>query len=71
VISPELYHVNTVTGQATPIAPTSTFLTGAAVINGTLCAFQVKPATFTSDLVTLNLTDGSTAFVSNIVHRRH
>jgi len=61
VISPDLYQINPLTGHATVIAPTTVGLGGVANVNGTLYAF----GNATSQVVTLNLTNGDTTVVTN------
>jgi hypothetical protein len=61
VISPDLYQINPVTGQATLIGPTALTLGAATDVNGTVHAF----IDMSSEVATLNLTNGNTTFVSN------
>jgi hypothetical protein len=61
LVSPELYKINTTTGLATSIGPTTQGLEGIANVNGTLYAFNLP----LSQVVTLNLADGSTTYVSD------
>jgi hypothetical protein len=61
VISPDLYQINPVTGHATLIGPTALTLGAAADVNGTVYAF----IDMSSEVVTLNLANGNTSFVSN------
>jgi PEP-CTERM motif-containing protein len=61
LIAPELYEINTLTGLATSITPTTFGLEGIANVNGTLYAFDLP----LSSVVTLNLADGSTSHVSD------
>jgi PEP-CTERM motif len=61
LIAPELYKINTLTGLATSINPTAFGLEGIANVNGTLYAFDLP----LSSVVTLNLADGSTSYVSD------
>ena len=61
LIAPELYEINTLTGLATSISPTTFGLEGIANVNGTLYAFDLP----LGSVVTLNLADGSTSYVSD------
>lgn len=61
LIAPELYKIDTTTGLATSIGPTAQGLEGIANVNGTLYAFNLPLST----VVTLNLADGSTSYVSD------
>jgi hypothetical protein len=61
LIAPELYEINTLTGLATSINPTTFGLEGITNVNGTLYAFDLP----LSSVVTLNLADGSTSYVSD------
>jgi hypothetical protein len=61
LIAPELYKISTLTGLATSINPTAFGLEGIANVNGTLYAFDLP----LSSVVTLNLADGSTSYVSD------
>jgi hypothetical protein len=61
LIAPELYEINTLTGLATSISPTTFGLEGITNVNGTLYAFDLP----LSSVVTLNLADGSTTYVSD------
>jgi PEP-CTERM motif len=61
LIGPSLYEINTLTGLATTIAPTAFGLGAITNVNGTLYAFDLP----ISSVVTLNLTDGSTSYVSD------
>jgi len=61
VISPDLYQINPLTGHATVIAPTTVGLGAVANVNGTLYAFGDA----TSQVLTLNLTNGDTTVVTN------
>jgi hypothetical protein len=61
VISPDLYQIDPLTGQATVIAPTTLGLGAVANVNGTLYAFGNS----TSQVLTLNLTNGKTTVVTN------
>jgi hypothetical protein len=61
LIAPELYKIDTTTGLATSIGPTTQGLEGIANVNGTLYAFNLP----LSEVVTLNLADGSTSYVSD------
>jgi hypothetical protein len=61
VISPDLYQINPLTGHATLIGPTALTLGAAADVNGTVYAFE----NMTSQVVTLNLTNGNTSFAGN------
>jgi hypothetical protein len=62
LISPDLYQINPLTGQATVIAPTTVGLGAVANINGILYAFG-GPDTY--QVLTLNLTNGNTTVVTN------
>jgi hypothetical protein len=66
VINPELYQIDPTTGVATPIAPTSLHLNAAVDVSDTIYAFQGQPATFTADVLSLNLSNGNTALVSSV-----
>jgi hypothetical protein len=66
VISPKLYQIDPSTGLATLIGSTSLHLNAALDLNGSIYAFQGQPSTFTSDEGSLNLTTGSTTFLTQI-----
>jgi hypothetical protein len=61
VVTPELYRVNTLTGGATPIGPTDLGIGAVVALNGIYYAFD----DLTNQIESLNLTNGSTTFVSN------
>src|SRR5580698_5064915 len=61
VVAPELYRINTSTGVATPIGPTDLGIGAVVGVNGTYYAFD----DLTNQIESLNLTNGSTTFVSN------
>jgi PEP-CTERM motif len=61
LIAASLYQINTTTGLATTIASTAQGLSAITNINGTLYAFDLPLST----VVTLNLTNGSTSYVSD------
>ena len=61
VVTPTLYRVNTLTGGATPIGPTDLGIGAVVSVNGTFYAFD----DLTNQIESLNLTNGSTTFVSN------
>jgi hypothetical protein len=61
VISPDLYQINPLTGHATLIGPTALTLGAAIDLNGTVYAFIDS----SSEVVALDLANGSTSFVSN------
>jgi hypothetical protein len=60
-VAPELYKINTTTGLATSISPTVFGLEGITNVNGTIYAFDLPIGA----IVTLNLSDGSTNYVSD------
>jgi len=60
LIAPELYEINTLTGLATTITPTTLGLTTITNVNGTVFGFA-----FTGQVLNLNMTDGSTTYVSD------
>ncbi|MGI8745374.1 MAG: PEP-CTERM sorting domain-containing protein [Bryobacteraceae bacterium] len=62
VIPARLYQINPSTGLATVLAPTTLGLSAVVEVNGTIYAFNVA----TSQVVTLNLANGNTSFVSNL-----
>jgi len=66
VIPPELYEIDPATGGATPIAPTSLHLNAAVEAGGTVYAFQAQLATFTSDVLTLDLATGNTTLLAPV-----
>jgi hypothetical protein len=59
--APGLYQINTSTGLATSITPTTFGIAGITNVDGTLYAFDLP----TSSVVTLNLTNGTTSHVSD------
>jgi hypothetical protein len=61
LIGPSLYQINPLTGLATTIAPTAFGLGAITNVNGTLYAFDLS----LSSVVTLNLANESTSFVSD------
>lgn len=61
LIDPNIYRINTSTGAATLVTSTDFGLGTITNVNGTLYAFDLP----ISSIVTLNLADGSTTFVSN------
>jgi hypothetical protein len=61
LIAASLYQIDTVTGLATTIAPTSFGLGVITNVNGTLYAFDLP----TNQVLTLNAADGSTTFFSD------
>jgi PEP-CTERM motif len=61
VVAPELYRINTSTGGATPLGPTDLGIGAVVGVNGTYYAFD----DITNQIESLNLTNGSTTFVSN------
>ena len=61
LIAPQIYEINTSTGLATPITPTIYGLEGITNVNGTVYGFNLNLGT----VVTLNLADGSTSYVSD------
>ncbi len=61
VVSPDLYQINPLTGQATVIDPTTVGLGGVVNVDGTLYAFGDA----TSQVLTLDLTNGDTTVVTN------
>jgi PEP-CTERM motif len=62
VTAPNLYQIDPTTGVATLIAPTDLNLTTVANVNGTVYAFNA----LTSQVFTLDLTNGNTRFVSDL-----
>lgn len=62
VIPDNLYQIDPATGKSTLIAPTAFGLGAVVPLNGTAYGFNNA----TRQLVTLNLTNGSTTFVSNV-----
>ncbi|MEJ7606690.1 MAG: PEP-CTERM sorting domain-containing protein [Bryobacteraceae bacterium] len=62
VVPANLYRINPMTGLGTMIAPTSFNLSAAVNVNGTTYAFNA----LTNQVLTLNLTNGNTSFVSNL-----
>jgi PEP-CTERM motif len=60
LIAPELYKINTLTGLATTITPTTLGLITITNVNGTVFGFA-----FTGQVLNLNMTDGSTTYVSD------
>ncbi len=60
VIDPNLYQIDPITGLATLIGPTDLNLGAATDVNGTVYAFNDA----TSQVVTLNLANGQTTFVT-------
>jgi hypothetical protein len=62
VISPALYQIDPSTGHATPISSIDKDLITIVNVNGTVYAFSGA----TGEVLTLNLTNGQTTFVSNI-----
>jgi PEP-CTERM motif len=60
LVAPNIYQINTSTGAATVVASTDFGLGAITDVNGTLYAFDLP----ISSIVTLNLTDGSTTYVS-------
>jgi hypothetical protein len=61
LVAPALYQINTATGVATTLSATDFGLAGITDVAGTLYAFSLP----TSTVVTLNLADGSTSYVSD------
>jgi hypothetical protein len=61
LIAPTLYQIDTLTGLATTIAPTAFGLGSITDVDGTLYAFDLP----LGSVVTLNLADGSTSYVSD------
>ena len=61
LIGPSLYKIDTSNGLATTITPTAFGLGAITDVNGTLYAFDLP----LSSVVTLNLADGSTTYVSD------
>lgn len=61
LIAPNIYRINTSTGVATLVTPTDFGLGAITDVNGTLYAFDLP----ISSIVTLNLADGSTTYVSD------
>lgn len=61
LIAPMLYQINTTTGLASILSPTDFGLAGITDVDGTLYAFSLP----TSTIVTLDLANGSTAYVSD------
>ncbi len=61
VVSPNLYRIDPVTGIATLVGATEANLGAAVSVNGKVYAFN----NVTSQIVTLDVTNGSTTFVSN------
>jgi hypothetical protein len=66
VINPELYQIDPTTGAAIPLAPTSIHLNAAVDVSGVIYAFQGQPATFTADVLSLNLATGNTSLLSSV-----
>lgn len=64
VDTPELYQINTTTGVATSLDPTELGLGAAVSVNGTLYGFATG-YTGSNTMVSLNPTNGNTAFVTN------
>lgn len=62
VIAPALYQIDANTGQASRISSTEFGLVTVANINGTIYGFNGN----TNRIVTLNVTNGATTFVSNV-----
>jgi len=62
VDAPELYQINTTTGVATAVDPTTFGLGAAAWANGTLYAFDSAAS---NTVVSLNPANGNTAFIAN------
>ncbi len=62
VIPDSLYQIDPSTGMATLIGPTALNLTAAVDVSGTVYAFNGA----TSEIVTLNLTNGNTTFFSTV-----
>jgi hypothetical protein len=60
LIAPELYEINTLTGLATTITPTTSGLTTITNVNGTVFGFA-----FNGQVLNLNMADGSTTYVSD------
>jgi PEP-CTERM motif len=63
VVPPNLWRIDPSTGSATLIGPTSLNLDGGVEVNGKFYAFNLGSPT---QLVTVDLADGSTAFVTNV-----
>lgn len=61
LIDAELYKINTLTGLATAITPTAFGLSTITNVNGTVFGFDDA----TGQVLNLNMTDGSTTFVSD------
>jgi hypothetical protein len=61
LIAPELYEINTLTGLATTITPTTFGLTTITNVNGTVFGFDAN----TRQVLNLNMVDGSTTYVSD------
>lgn len=61
LIAANLYEIDTQTGLATTVAPTTFGLGAITNVNGTLYVFDLPD----SSLVTLNVTDGQTTYVSD------
>lgn len=62
VVAPALYQINPVTGIATRIAHTANTLSATVNVNGAVYAFNAQ----LGQVVTLDLTNGHTSFVSNL-----
>lgn len=62
VVPPNLYQINPGTGFATLTAPTALSLSAAVNVDGTVYAFNAA----LNQVVTLDLTNGQTSFVSNL-----
>ncbi len=62
VIAPDLYQINPITGAATLITSFPFGIGAINDVNGTLYAFDIP----TSQVVTLNLSNGNTSFVSDL-----
>lgn len=61
LIAPMLYRIDTTTGIASILSPTDFGLAGFADVDGTVYGFSLP----TSSIVTLDLSDGSTTYVSD------
>jgi hypothetical protein len=61
LIAPELYKINTLTGLATTITPTTFGLITITNVNGTVFGFDAN----TRQVLNLNMADGSTTYVSD------
>lgn len=73
IVAPELWRIDPATGLATLVGPTALNLDTLVNLNGTFYGVRIVPTSFSAqgpeelnELVTLNLSNGNTAFVRNI-----